>query len=217
MVATPALGAAVEYTFNITSGDITLDLIGIGSTSSGMSGTFVAVIDQSDGHIGDSDTIELLDATLANTGPLQISIGGLVTANVGAFSARITDFMQPAAAHIGAGGIGVIETDAFLEATVIVTGAAATTFSTGTSAGTLLPLAMTITTSVYESDTVTLGLVFTFTYEIVTDLGTGPITITLDLILDIAGTAHVTPDPALGGMTAFGLAGAGAWLRKRRS
>ena len=41
-------------------------------------------------------------------------------------------------------------------------------------------------------------------------------TITLDLIFSVEGTAHVVPDPALGGLTALGLGGAGAWLRRRR-
>jgi MYXO-CTERM domain-containing protein len=72
-----------------------------------------------------------------------------------------------------------------------------------------------ITTSANVSDIATASIAINFPYEIgIADIS---ITLTLDLIVNVTGTAHVAPDPALGGLTALGLGGAGAWLRRRRS
>ena len=65
-----------------------------------------------------------------------------------------------------------------------------------------------------RSDVMAANIGLSFPYEIgIAELS---ITLTLDLIVDVTGTAHVVPDPALGGLTALGLGGAGAWLRRRR-
>ncbi len=74
---------------------------------------------------------------------------------------------------------------------------------------------MTFTTSRTSTDVLTVGLAGTFSYEI----GVSAITqtLTLDLVVDVVGTAHIILDPAPGGPSALGLAGAAAWLRRRRS
>jgi hypothetical protein len=113
------------------------------------------------------------------------------------------------------GGVQVAPTDVYVEATVLVTGAMTTTYSTKTWAGMLLPFNFLITTSVMRSDIVTAGLSGTFFY--VVPIPEISMTISLDLIVNVEGTAHVVPDPALGGLTAMGLAGAGVWLRRRWS
>jgi hypothetical protein len=208
------MAGTVVYTFDVTAANIALELIGAGSTESAMGGTFELIVDQSDGHIGESDMVTLGDAYLANTAYMALGIGGIATANVRVNSAIISDFMQPVPAHIGPGGVAVIETDAYLEATVIVTGVFTTTFQTATNAGELLPVVLTITTSVGQSDTAIAVIGFTFGYEVgIPDIS---MTITLDLVMSVEGTAHV-PDPSLGGLTALGLAGAGFWMRKRRT
>ncbi|MBN1345006.1 MAG: hypothetical protein JXQ73_20095, partial [Phycisphaerae bacterium] len=149
----------------------------------------------------------------SNTDQITLVLASLATANILPGSAKFTGFEQPVPAHIGPGGVGALATDAEFQATMFVTGLMTTTFSTTAPAGTLLPFTFEISTSVVESQTVQLALAGTFTYEIpVSDIGT---TLTLDLIIDIVGTAHVVPDPAFGGLTALGLAGAGAWLRRR--
>jgi MYXO-CTERM domain-containing protein len=100
-----------------------------------------------------------------------------------------------------------------VEATVFVTGLTTTTFSTKTWAKSLLPFMFGITTSVTRSEIAMAHLSGVFGYQVgISDIG---LTITLDLIVNVEGTAHVVPDPALGGLTAMGLAGAGAWLRRR--
>ena len=213
LMATPVMGGPAEMVFDVTAGHIDLVLIGAGSTESGMVGTFSLLVDASDGHIGVSDAVTITDGEWLSTSTLVLSIGGLATATVFPASARVSDFMQPVPGHIGPGGIALLETDAYLDATVIVTGAFSTTFQTSTNAGTLLPLLAIIQTSVGASDIIIASVAFSFGYEVgIPDLG---MTITLDLIMNIEGTAHV-PDPSLGGLTALGLAGAGTWLRNRR-
>jgi hypothetical protein len=209
------MASPVVYEFDVVAGSLFLNIEGVGSTGSGMNGTFSMTLYQSDGHIGESDTFVLGDAFLFNTGTTALNLLGLATATVQVGSARFLEFIQPDPAHIGPGGVAAVMTDAYLEATVLVTGAFTTTFDTSTQAGMLLPLDVMITTSGRESDIVTASIAINFPYEIgIPDLG---FTLTLDLIVNVTGTAHVVPDPALGGLTALGLGGAGAWLRRRRS
>jgi MYXO-CTERM domain-containing protein len=207
------MAGPVLYDFDVVGGGIILQIVGAGSTVSGMDGTFSALIYQSNCHIGESDTFILDGAFLTNTDTAGLGIAGLATAWVLPGSARFLDFIQPDPAHIGPGGHAVVMTDAYMEATVLVTGAFTTTFSTATTAGTLVPVSMIFITSGLRSDIVeaTLGIYFPYSVGI-SDLG---MTITLDLIVSVTGTAHVVPDPALGGLTALGLGGAAAWLRRR--
>jgi MYXO-CTERM domain-containing protein len=209
------MAGPVLYDFDICSGNIYLNIVGVGSTSSGMDGTFGMVIYQSDCHISESDTFVMDGSMIYNTEPTALVLAGLATANIQAVSARIMDFAQPEPGHIGPGGVANIVTDAYLEATVLVSGAFTTTFSTATWAGVPLPLDVAICTSAERSDCFTASIGIVFPYEIgIPDIG---MTLTLDLIVSVTGTAHVVPDPALGGLTALGLGGAGAWLRRRRS
>ncbi len=215
LLATPVSADLVTYTFDVTAGGITLNLEGAGSTSSALGGWFQIEIDQSDCHIGEGDLATLKGSELTNTDAMALSIGGLASANVAPGSAQILGFVDSETVAIPAGGQMQIQTDAFLDATVVVSGAFDTTFTTQTSAGELFPLDVLISTSVFRSDVMTANLGFVFGYAVgIPDIS---MTITLDLILDVEGTAHVVPDPAFGGFTAMGLAGAGAWLRRRRS
>lgn len=220
-VAAPAMGDAVLYTFDLLEGSSTLDLSirGVASTNTGLTGTFAVTIYSSDGHIGESDTFNIAgpmgSAFLTNTDTVQLGLVGIATATVEAGSAQILQFLPEGPGHIGPGGNTSVNTDAYFEATVIVTGAFETTFTTATSAGSLLPMPMNFTTSVSGSQVITAVIDISIPNEIeIPDLG---LTITLDLIVHVEATAHVVPDPAFGGFTALGLGGAGAWLRRRRS
>jgi hypothetical protein len=222
ILAVPVLGNIVSYTFNTTAGAVALNIAGQGSTASGMAGTFGIVMDQ--GHIppygpgqieiGPSDSFLLDHSYLANTSTMKLSLAGLATATLNVQSARFLDF-GAAWTHIEPGGNQIANTDVYVEATVFVTGLTTTTFSTKTWAKTLLPFnVMFLPLPAYESDILIALISGTFGYEVgISDIG---LTITLDLIVNVEGTAHVVPDPALGGVAAMGLAGAGAWLRRRR-
>lgn len=213
LVAAPVMGSAVTYTFNTTSGGVVLNLGGQGSTSGTMAGTFAITVGQSGSGIGVGDSFLLENAGLANTTGLRLGLAGLATATLNANSARFLDF-APAGAGTITGGPVVSPTDVYLEVTAIVTGLLNTTLKTAIWANTLLPFNVTVTTGGI-SDIATGRIAGTFGYQIgVTDIS---LTLTLDLILNIEGTAHIVPDPALGGLTALGLGGAGAWLRRRRS
>jgi hypothetical protein len=210
----PVLASPVTYTFDVVAGGFVIDLEGVGSTGSGLAGTFAVTIYQSDCHIGVSDTFIMEDAFLYNSEPIALGIAGIATANVDILSARFVDFMPDGPDHIGAGGVAHVDTDVAVEVTAIVTGAFLTTFQTATSAGMLLPFELMFSTSGLRSDIIEVSLGFVYGWEIgIPDIS---MTITLDLIIDAVGTAHVVPDPALGGLTALGLGGAGAWLRRRR-
>jgi MYXO-CTERM domain-containing protein len=208
----------MDLDFTVTSGTLTVDTDPDGIASPdpavvNLGGTFAAQIESTDFHIDESDTILLGASNLTNSEPVVLSLLGLATATIDTGETKFTQFMQPTAAHIGAGGVGSLQTDAAFEALIVVTGLMEITFSTATSAGELLDFDFTITTSDPVSGTVTLNLGGVFSYEIgVSDITQ---TLTLDLVIDVVGTAHVVPDPAFGGLTALGLAGAGAWLRRR--
>jgi hypothetical protein len=208
------MASPVTYTFDVVYGGFTIDLEGVGSTGSGLAGTFAVTIYQTNCHIGESDTFILEDGFLYNDAPIALGIAGIATANVDILSARFVDFMPDGPDHIGPGGIAHVDTDVAVEVTAIVTGAFETTFETATSAGMLLPFEIMFTTSGLRSDIVEAAIFFSYGWVIgIPDIS---MTITLDLIIDAVGTAHVVPDPALGGLTALGLGGAGAWLRRRR-
>jgi len=213
LVAAPAMAAPVTYVFDVTGGVIDLETT-LGNASSGIAGTFAMSIDQVDCHIGASDTLQLEGGLMTNTDAMQIGIPGLATVHLNLGSAEFLDFAQPEAAHIGPGGVATAASDIYVAVTAIVTGIFNTTFSTETWADTLLPFTVTVSTSAERSDVLTANLVINFPYEIgIPDITQ---TVTLDLIVDVVGTAHVVPDPAFGGLTALGLGAAGAWLRRRR-
>jgi MYXO-CTERM domain-containing protein len=213
-VAAPVLAAPVLYTFDVTAGNVVLNLAGQGSTNSNLAGTFAVTIFQSNGHIGDGDLVLLENGGLVNTGTMNLGIAGLVTASLRPNSARFLDFTPPAATAL-AGGSTTQVTDVYVEVTAFVTGVLNTSLQTKVWANSLLPFTLSFSTSQAESAILNGHLGGTFGYEIgVSDIG---MTLTLDLIVSVDGTAHVVPDPALGGLTALGLGGAGAWLRRRRS
>jgi len=148
-----------------------------------------------------------------NVGDLKLSLGGVATAAILDASVRFLDFAGDVG-HIGPGGVAIVNSDIYVEVTAVVSGAFNTTFSTKTWAGMPLPFELSFNTSAMRSDVLTGGLSLAFPYVIgVAELG---MTLTLDLIVDVVGTAHVVPDPAFGGLTALGLGAAGAWLRRRR-
>jgi hypothetical protein len=216
LVAAPTFASPALYTFNVTQGSLVLNLQGQGSTQGTMGGTFAATIAASNGHIGASDTFILEDAGLVNTSAVKLGLAGLATANIGVGKARFMDFAPAAAGHIAGNGVpATVLTDVYVEATVVVTGLLNTTLITKVWANSLLPFNVAFNTSVSDSGVINATLSGAFGYAVgVTDIS---MTLTLDLIVNIQGTAHAVPDPALGGLTALGLGGAGAWLRRRRS
>ncbi len=215
----PAFGGAVDYTFEVVSGTLTLDVSPDGVASPDpvvvdVEGTFgMTIYQQGDMHIASSDTFTVGVADITNTGELELNLMGLATARIGIGSARFAQFAPATPGHIPPGGQGSIDTDVFVEVVAIVTGLLNTTLDTKTWAEEVLTFPLSITTSVQGSGIATVSLGGSFGYEI----GVSAITqtLTLDLIINIVGTAHVVPDPALGGLAALGLGGAGAWIRRR--
>jgi hypothetical protein len=186
-----------------------------GSDKMALDGQFDVDIYMSDCHIGNSDTIVLASCDVTNTTAGEITgILGLLTANVEVGSVKLTDFVADAnyAMHIETGGAfsGSAPVDA--NAIVLVTGIYQSTLIT-TVTSEVVSASGTITTSANASDTITMTL----------DLAVTGISFTveglpcyLDLDVHLEGTSHMSPDPALGGLIALGLGGAGTWLRRRR-
>lgn len=209
LATSAVLADATTYTFDATSGSVAASIEGVGSTSSSLDGTFTVTIYASDGHIGESDTFLLEDASLANTELMLLGFAGLIRANLDPGNIRVLDFLPGTPSHIGPAGLGSATSDVYLEATAYITGEFVTTFRIAAWAGELLNIVAAFSTSVTASDVLTSRLDFTYAY----DLG---MSLSLDLIFSVEGTAHVVPDPSFGGLTALGMAGAAAWLRKRR-
>ncbi|MBN1347262.1 MAG: hypothetical protein JXQ73_31520 [Phycisphaerae bacterium] len=216
------MGDPVLYDFDVVSGTISLDtepngLIAPDPVTVNADGTFAITIFQSNGHVDCSDTFLLEDARVYNAETIQFVLaGGLATATIQPGSLEFLDFAPDCPAHIGVGGQACANADALVGITdLLVTGLTSTPFTTVTWAGTLLPFNLSFTTSVMASDVLWVTLNGTFPWETVNiDISS---TITLDLIIDVVGTAHMVPDPALGGLTVLGVSAAALWLRRRRA
>ncbi len=220
LLVTPAFGDAVNYTFEVVSGTMTVDLDPDYTVSPDLvtvpgAGTFgMTIYQQSETHVGASDTFVLGAADIYNAQDTQMWFMDLATASLGVGSARFLEFAPTGPAHIPPAGAAAIETDAYVELTFIFTGLLNTTLEKRAWAGEAMTFPVTITTSVQGSDIVTASLSAWFPTSIgITGIST---TMTLDLRIDIVGTAHVAPDPALGGLTTLGIGGAAVWLRRRR-
>jgi len=216
----PAFGGTVNYTFEVVSGSVALDVSPDGvatpdPVTASVAGTFgVTIYQQGEMHIGASDTFTVGAANIYNTAPLHLTLMGLATADILPGGVAFKEFAPVAPGHIPPGGQAMIETDVYVEVLAFVTGLLNTTLDTQTWAGEVLAFPLTITTSVQGSGIATATLGGSFGYEIGVTAITQ--TLTLDLIISIVGTAHVVPDPALGGLTALGLGGAATWIRRRR-
>jgi hypothetical protein len=218
ILAVPAVAGPITYTFDVSDGLFALSFPGVGSTTVGIGGTFALTV-YGDGSLGASNTFMLEDgnpapphgAGLSNTSEGTLSVGGFVTARLLPGSGQFLDFIPAAPGHIGSDGQATMDTDAYVQATVIITGAFTTTFHTAVTGD--MSLNMGFSTSPSSDPNWLIGTVTldgTFSYE----LG---LSITADLMIEVVGTAHVVPDPALGGLTALGLGGAGTWLHRRRA
>jgi len=215
VAAGPVLADPVLYEFNVTTGTLTVEIDAAGANATGeLDGTFGIAVYQDGGVVGASDTFLLGGIDVNNTDTVTLDVLGLATAKLQPGSARFLDFLPDGPDHIGPGGFAVVDTDVYAEVTVVVTGGFKTTFQTASWAGEPLPFDLTFTTSVTESDVLTVGLQFTNVYTVyVPDAGP----YSLDVIVEIEGTAHAVPEPTLAGLTALGLGAAGAWLRRRRA
>jgi len=213
LVAAPVLGGPVLYTFDVTAGSVIVDIDDVGSTTSAIEGTFALTLYQSDGHIGESDTFVLQDADLFNTSHMALPLSGIATSHLMPGSLRMLDFLPDGPAHIGSGGQSAVNTPLDVSALFIVTGAFEDTYYCHAPTASQL-FALGLSTSTSQSDVVTASLAGSASWIVpIPDIG---MTITYDLIIDLEGTAHVAPDPALGGLVALGVAGASARLRRRR-
>jgi len=216
----PALGDAVLYTFDVTSGTATVDMSPDGvmipdPVTVSQDGTFAITIYQSNGHIGESDTFMLEDCDIYNTDALSVAVLDLMTANLQPSSGHLLDFAPLAPGHIGPGGQGVVSADVRMDFFVIITGLIDEWWQTVVWAGQPGDFLLTLTTSGIQSDVLEASLHGTYAYTLPMTTTAGKQTMTLDITIDIVGTAHVVPDPALGGLTALGLGIAGVWLRRR--
>lgn len=215
LAGTPAIVEGTSYTFDVTSGSVVLGIPGDASTSGGLSGHFAVTMYDTDAHVGESDTFVLDGAALSNSTYMKLSIGPIARMNLYPGDVRVLDFLPSGPGHIGPGGLSVVETDVYLEATALVTGAFMTTLTTAAWQGELRPYEMSFTTTASASDILTATLSGTYSWvNPMPDIG---VTITFDFIISVEGTAHVVPDPSLVGVTTLGVAGAAGWLRRRRA
>ncbi len=220
LAVVPSFGDPVEYTFDVISQDsyIGLTIQDCGSTIMSTTGLLTVSIYQSDGHIESSDTLLLTDLDIDNTETGKVGVGLFWTANIDIGDLWLLEFIEDAnyPAHIGEGG--TFTADAGVVGVVIlrVTGYSSTTLVAYVSSGWLSGVDGAITTSGETSDTIAMTLDFWVTSIPVEWTLAVTTTLWIDLDVHLEATAHQTPDPALGGLIALGLGGAGTWLRRRR-
>ena len=218
LLAGSATAVPVDYTFDVTAGSLDIVVPLFGAWTSDMDGTFAIRIDDGEGHIGASDSVLLLEADLFNTDAMIEGFPPALTFTIEPGSARLLDFAPAGSAHVAPGGDAVIQTDVYAEVTMMVTGAIETIVTTQAWAGGPSEVSLTLTESATTSDTVTAGLNGDFLWTILLPTtGDSWLTVTLDLIIDVEGTAHVVPALPLTGLATLGLAGAGLLLRRRGS
>jgi hypothetical protein len=121
LILPPAYAGMATYTYEVTSGTLTLDVEPNGLVSPDpvnivFGGTFSVTFDSDDGSIGESDTFILQDAGLHNTEQITVDVfmflfSGTITAPVGGL--YITDFAPVAWGHLDADGIGSLQTDVY--------------------------------------------------------------------------------------------------------
>ncbi len=136
LIGAALMAEPTTYTFTVTSGTVDLSITMNDdpnelTTSDTLSGTFTLIVDHGDAGIEEGDLFELETATLTNDGEMSLSIVGLVTATVQPGSARFLDFDwgNDDQGTVDANGVGLINTESYVEATLIVTGVIETTFS----------------------------------------------------------------------------------------
>jgi hypothetical protein len=204
----------VTYTFGATSGSVSMRLSSGASTSSGMSGTFAVTVDGSDRHVGTGDAFLLEDSRFSNTDTLKLGLAGLATVTIRPNSVRFLDFAPAGPGQILGNLVpSPIDSDVYVQLTTFVTGLTTSPMRTSRWMGYPLPFTMAFTTSNGASSVITGILAGTFRQE--TPIPDIAMTLTLDLVLTVEGTAHAVPDPALSGLAALGIGGAGVWLRRR--
>jgi len=213
LLATTASADPVTYTFEVIDGSIAVGVGGLDPVAVPIAGTFTMTVYASDGIIGESDTFLLGSADLYNDGLVVVGIPQLVTAEVQPGSFHLLDFAPDSAAHIPANGEAVTNTDVYVDVTAILTGAVDMTFATSGWLGESRPLDVTFSSlPVPTTDTFVISLGGTFMFDTyIPDIYQS---VTFDQVIDIQ--ARVIPDPSLIGLTALGVAGASAWLRRRR-
>ncbi|MBN1347263.1 MAG: hypothetical protein JXQ73_31525 [Phycisphaerae bacterium] len=217
-----ALGGMDTYQFDVTSGTLTLDVIPNNIVSPDpaivpLGGTFSIDIEGTgeDAHIAVSNSFALNDLGLGNTSQIQLVLSGLATLTIPAGKLEFISFAPEGPGHIGTGGAATVNTDVLMRISdaTILGGLGSSPYSTSQWAGELIPISLTFSTSVSRSDTIQVAMSGTWSYETaISDISQ---TLTLDMIIDVVGTAHV-PDPALGGLVGLGVSGGLAWLRRRR-
>jgi hypothetical protein len=222
LVASMAIGYPVTYTFEITHGSLTIDVSPDGLLTPdpvevAVGGTFAMTINTSNNQIGEGGSFIVQNANIRNTEQVVLSIaswmgGGTATVPVG--SAGVLGFNPVTPGQIPAGGAATIETDVYVQGQVIISGnpLGSGTYSTSQWLNEAYSVDVTfnpIPVQVGQPFNVTLGGTFGYTIYI-PDIGGGP---ELGQTLDVE--ARMIPEPALGGIIAMGVGGAGTWLRRR--
>lgn len=218
LLAAPAMADSVAYTFDVTGGTISIGLRGTlphDYFTVAAAGTFDLTIFHDDEGIAESDTFILEECNIVNANEEVWETPAIGTATFQPGDLAMLDFAPDGPGHIGPGGVAVVDTDVYVEVTMPITGPVTTDWGGSQWEGELVPFTLDFSTSVSVSDVMTVNLAGTGGWTILVGGPQEPFT--WDFIVNVEGTAHVVPDPACGGFIALGLAGAGAWLRRRRA
>jgi len=222
LVVSITMAYPVTYTFEITHGSLGIDILPDGLLTPDpvevpVGGTFTMTINTSDNQIGEGDSFVLQNANIRNTEQVVLNItpflgGGTATFPVG--SAGVLGFNPVAPGQMPAGGAATIDTDVYVQGQVIVAGnpMANGTYSASQWLNETFTIDVTfnpIPVQVGQPFNVTLGGTFSYTVYI-PDINGGP-----ELGQTLEVEARMIPEPALGGIIAMGVGGAGMRLRRR--
>jgi len=192
-LATLAPAVPWVYTFQIDPDHSTVEIYGEPNhlfippvVSSRVDGTFNLAGFLGDGITGPNESFQLIGGAILNTEEMVTVLAGINTASIGPGHVRFLDFDlgDDDVGQIDPNGVGSVSTESYLEATIFVAGMLATTFST---AAWSEPTPWDVAVNPPANGVVTANLAGRYRYEIgLTSLSA---TLTLDIVIDVLGTA----------------------------
>ncbi len=218
LAVSPVLGDAITYTYQVTSGTLTLDvepndLVVPDPVTMAGGGTFAVTFYSDDDEIGESDTFVIQSAALSNAESVSVDVlllgspAGTITAQPGGL--YISQFSVVTPGHLDADGIGSTLTDVFGGGNVDV-------YIPGLYVGPASDNSWSVQPETYDLDfdivgglpvSVTMDGTFTYEYTIPGMLGEGP-----EFGHGVEMNAILIPEPGTVGLLFLGMA---ALLRRR--
>ncbi len=220
MLTVPAAAEPVTYTYQVTSGTITVhvepnDLVDPNPLVGPIGGTFSVTFYDDDGSIGESDTFVLAGADVwnAQVETADVYVYGYVgTLSAEAGGLHISEFSTVTAGHLASDGTGSVETDVYGGGRIYVNVPGLYTGWASDSCWSDAVETYCLDFDFVDGVPVSVSMTGGFTYEYVLPvIGVGP-----EFGEDLVIGAVLVPEPAVCGCLTLLMGVAGARLRRRR-